>query len=385
MFKMKGSRKMELKNLGINIEEIKEKIENAPSEKKADAILEGVQTIVDAKFAETVKEYQKLQEASQDDVLDYQKLGLRKLTSEENQFVEKLKNIKQAVTGTIDVFLPRTTIEYVFEDIKRNKPLFEYIDFVPAGLVKWIMSEQTGKAVWGALTKTIVDEITSDMEAINIDINSLTAFMIVPMAIIEMGNLWIDRFVREILVESIEEGIEEGIVAGNGKDAPIGMGKNLAGPVVDGVYPSKTPLAVTSFKPSGLSGILDKLTRSGKKVVDTIVIINNPADDAKVFEATHILGSSGYLPADNFKKIVTISSPYVTAGTAIAYAPNTYSFGITKMGVAYSDDYQFLENTRVYAVKGYGNGRLKKNDDAVLLNISGLESLIMTVETVAGA
>ncbi|OMK58976.1 hypothetical protein [Clostridioides difficile] len=57
---------------------------------------------------------------------------------------------------------------------------------------------------------------------------------------LDLGAEWLDRYVRVVLTESISLGLEMGIVAGTGKDQPIGMMKDLKGSVVEGVYPDKT-------------------------------------------------------------------------------------------------------------------------------------------------
>ena len=53
------------------------------------------------------------------------------------------------------------------------------------------------------------------------------------------------------------------------------------------------------------------------------------------------------------------------------------------MGIDYSDHYKFLEQLRTYTVLTYGNGRLKSNDDAVVLDITNLEPLKPIVKTEA--
>ena len=50
-----------------------------------------------------------------------------------------------------------------------------------------------------------------------------------------------------MLSESIAIALEQGIVAGTGKDQPIGMIKDLAGSVNLGVYSDKEATAVNRF------------------------------------------------------------------------------------------------------------------------------------------
>ena len=53
--------------------------------------------------------------------------------------------------------------------------------------------------------------------------------------------------------------------------------------------------------------------------------------------------------------------------------------GASKQTIEYSDQYQFLEDNRVYKVVTYANGRLVKENQAVLLDISDLEPLAFNV------
>ena len=219
----------------------------------------------------------------------------------------------------------------------------------------------------------------------DLDVNSLSAFMFVPKAIINMGYKWIDKFVRVVLLEVNEEGIEEGIIAGNGKDAPIGLLKDIEGSVVNGVYPDKEAVAITDLGPDSFgTSVLSILNRNGKRNVDTVVIIANQNElDTKIYKATHVLGFNGYVKADNYKNFEYVASPEVPENKAIAYLPNKYTAGISRMGIDHSDHYKFLEQLRTYAILTYGNGRLISNDDAVVLDITNLKPLkpIVITET----
>ena len=70
--------------------------------------------------------------------------GVRCLTSEENKFYEKLingmksGNLKQTLTE-IDVVLPKTVIDSVFEDITEAHPLLDAINFMATGALVEIL------------------------------------------------------------------------------------------------------------------------------------------------------------------------------------------------------------------------------------------------------
>lgn len=367
------------------IEDLIQELNDAPAEQKAEKIIETIQNIIEESYADTIAQYQKDFEEYSTSKENNKKFGLRSLTEAEKQWIDRA--IKQEDTSSLKGkeidYLPETTINYIFEDLKTEHPLFKYIDWAPAGVQKWFLSERSGKATWGKLTRAIVDQIEAEVKTLDLEVNSLSAFMFVPKAIIKMGYQWIDRFVRTVILEVNEEGIEEGIIAGDGKDAPIGLIKDLKGSVQEGVYPDKAAIAITDLGPDSFGkDVLPKLNRNGKRAVDTIVIIANQNElDTTIYKATHALGFNGYIKADNYKNFVYVASPAVPEHKAIAYIPKKYTCGISRMGIQYSDEYKFLEQLRTYAIMTYGNGRLKDNDDAVVLDITNLKPLKPIVQT----
>ena len=370
------------------IEDLIKELNEAPAEQKAEKIFEGVQSIVDETYAETIAQYQKEFEEYSSSKENDIKFGLRSLSEKEKQWIDRA--IKQegdtsSLTGNEIDYLPETTVSYIFEDLKTAHPLFQYINWAPAGVQKWFISERSGKATWGRLTRAIVDQIEAGIDLLDLGVNSLSAFMFVPKAIINMGYKWIDKFVRTVLLEVNEEGLEEGFITGNGKNSPIGLLKDIEGSVVDGVYPNKDAVEVTDLGPDSFGvNVLPILNRDGKRNIDTIVIIANQNElDTKIYKATHVLGFNGYVKADNYKNFVYVASPGVPENKAIAYLPKKYTAGISRMGLDHSDHYKFLEQLRTYAVLTYGNGRLISNDDAVVLDITNLKALKPIVQTEA--
>lgn len=373
------------------IEDLIKQLNEAPAEQKSKTIIETIQEVINQNYSEVVSQYQKEFEKYSTTKENDQKFGLRSLTELEKQWIDRaIKQEGTSLTGNEIDHLPQTTVDYIFEDLKTAHPLFQYIEWAPAGVQKWFLSERSGAATWGKLTRAIVDQIEATVKTLDLDVNSLSAFMFVPKAIINLGYKWIDKFVRTVIFEVNEEGIEAGIVAGNGKGAPIGLLKDLDGAVVDGVYPDKEPIAIKDFGPDSFGkDVLPVLNREGKRNVNTILIIANQNEiDTKIYKATHVLGFNGYIKSDDYKNYIFIASPNVPANKAIALLPNKYVCGISRMGIDYSDHYKFLEQFRTYIILTYGNGRLKANDDAVVLDISNLVELVPEIsvkEKVQGA
>jgi len=369
----------------INMETLIDDLNNATAEEKSAKIIETIQMTVNESQKEIVERYQREFADVQANKANFEKYGLRSLNSEEKSFIDKLKEPKQLGSFTMaeqDELIPASITNYVFEDLKKDHPFLKYVTFTPAGVKKWLLSENQGKAKWGKLDAKIIEQITTNLSEIDIEINKLSAFAFLPKGLIDLGYEWIEKYIREVLLTITEDGLEEGFIAGNGKDAPIGLLQRLTG-AVDGVYPARTAEVITDFSVSSLGQHFLTLTDNGKRKVGKVLMIVNPADAyTKVAEASTYLNAGG-----EFKKVFPfaieiIESIHVPISRAILYIPFSYVGGITKQGVSYSDHYQFLDDNRVYKIVTYGNGRLVKENQAVLLDITNVKPLAFNVRTI---
>lgn len=302
--------------------------------------------------------------------------GQAQLTSEERSYYEAVVE-KRGFEG-IDVVMPKTIFDRVFEDLQLNHPLLSEIDFInTTGSIEWIMrtSEAAG-AVWGPLTGKITEELSNGFKKENASLYKLSAFIPVSKSMLDLGPVWLDRFVRAMLSESIAIALEQGIVAGTGKDQPIGMIKDLAGSVNLGVYSDKEAKPLTDLLPATLGkNVIAPLTKEGKRNVTQVLLVVNPLDYwEKLFGATTVLNANGtyahgVLPIPG--KIVT--SVAVPKGKMVAGVARNYFMAIgSGQKIEYSDHYKFLEDERTYLTKQYANGKPKDNDSFLLFDISNL-------------
>lgn len=368
----------------LNMEELVQKIDNAPSEQKAQAIAEAIQSALDVQKEDVVKEYRAMYEEVQANKEMAEKFGLRSLSAEEKDFYQKVT--KGFYDGTDkEALIPENTLNYIFEDLKRSRPLFEIIDFAPAALQKMITGEITGKAQWGELEDEIVDEIKANIDVVDLTTDKLSAFSFVPLGIIDLGYEWVDRYVREALIEANADALEEAIVSGDGKHGPIGMNRQLDGPVVGGVYPERETVKVEDFTPKGLGAVLAELTNDGKRILTEVALIVNPLDDFKLVKpASRFMTANGeYKDVFPFPTKVYPANG-VPQGKALLYVPFGYQAGISEMKLYASDEFKFLDHARTYKTVTYGKGRLKKENMAAYLDISELKPLAFNVKTPAG-
>ena len=323
--------------------------------------------------------------------------GCRVLTSEEKQYYEavigamKSDNPQQALTN-VNKVLPETVIDSVFEDLTDNHPLLAEINFQNTGaLVKILLSTTGGAAKWGPIDKSITEELSANFIEVDLTLAALTAFIPVNRYMLDLGPAWMDRYVRELLSEALAVELEAGIVAGNGKDQPIGMMKKLTG-AVDGVYGDKTAVPITDLSPATYGTILSTLSTGPNKknrAVNHVLLVVNPTDYfTKIFPATTVRAADGTYSKNVFPFPTTVAqSAAVPAGKAVMGLPSKYFMGVgTQSGgkIEYSDEYKFLERLRVYAIFLYGYGRAMDENAFVLLDISKLEAASLEVRMLPG-
>ena len=326
--------------------------------------------------------------------------GVRQLTTEERNYYQKLgeamrsKNPKQALEN-MDVVMPETVIDSVFEDLRTNHPLLSQIDFIPTnGAVELLMNTNGyQEATWGELCDEIVKELTSGFKAVNTTLLKLSAFLPVCKAMLELGPNWLDRYVRDILFEALANGLEAGIIAGDGNGKPIGMMRQVGEgvSVTGGVYPEKSAVSIDQFTPAKFGALVGQLAVSETGVsrpVNNLVMIVNPVDYwSKVMPATTIQGPDGTYRNNVLPYPATIiQSPSVTQGKAVLGMAKRYfaAAGTAKDGrIEFSDHAKFLEDKRVYIIKTYANGMPKDNNSFVVLNIANLKPAVWQVQQVA--
>lgn len=325
--------------------------------------------------------------------------GVRQLTSTEKQYYQKLgeamksANPKQALAN-LDVVMPETVIDSVFDDLQTAHPLLSKIAFNPTGgAIKMLLNENgEQEAVWGALTAEIAKELLSGFKEINSSLLKLSAFIPVSKAMLDLGPEWLDRYVRAILSEALANGLESGIVKGDGNNKPIGMIRQVGEgvTVVGGAYPAKAKITVSDLSTTTVGNLLSLVAvdPNGKpRTIRDIVLVVNPQDYfQKVMPATTIMAPDGTYRNDVMPyPMIIIQSSALARGEAVMGLGYKYfaAVGMEAGGrIDYSDQYQFLEDNRVYLTKLYANGFAMDNNAFLYLDISGLQPLTYKTEQI---
>ena len=324
--------------------------------------------------------------------------GYRQLTSKEEKFYEKfievskMRNVQQAVTTLADVnankLMPETIIEDVYRELQEEHPLLAKVDFKSfAYATKVVMNDHSKQtAVWGDIDAEITKELQTAFKMLDMSQNKLSAFAIVPMGLLDLGATFLDAYIRTILKESIACALEEAIVKGDGKGKPVGLMKKLTG-ALDGVHQDKDAIAVTDFGVKSMGALIAKMAKNEKGVnraVGKLTLICNANDYYTLVAPAVRVQNMAVAYVDNlaFPMEVVISEAVPTGKAVMAMLDNYFlGMGFPKDGaIEFSDEYKFLEDQRTYKIKTYGAGRAICENDALVLDISGLEEATIAVK-----
>ncbi len=371
---------MTIKNLDREAQkqnEMREKLLNAMNsgdeEQAAAAMVE---------FANSIQQniINEARQAVNEDLSDQQVMvsrGLQVLTKDEQSYYnEVIANKGFAGTETL---VPATVFERVFEYLRVNHALLNHIQFVnTTGVTQWVVKKgYVQSAWWGKLCEEIKELLDDGFEVIATNLYKLSAYVPICNAMLDLGPIWLDRYVREILAESMAIALEEAIVKGTGKDQPIGMMKDLKAAVTNGVYSDKTAIPLTDLTPTSLGKeVMAPLTNGGRRAVGNALMIVNPLDYwEKIFPATTFLTQNGaYVSGVLPIPATVIQSLAVPKGKMVAGIASDYFMGVgSTQKMESSKEYRFLEDETVYLSKQYANGRPKDNDSFLVFDISALK------------
>lgn len=325
---------------------------------------------------------------------------VRQLTGEERNYYQKLgdclkaSNPAQALANA-DLAMPRTVMNAVFDELQTSHPLLSHLSFTPTtGITEMLMSDNGFQtAVWGKLCDPITKEILAGFKNVSMTLLKLSAFIPVCKAMLDLGPEWLDSFVRQVLYEALANGLEVGIVTGDGNNQPIGMNRQVGDDVsvTGGAYPAKNAIEVNDFSPATIGNLLSLLAvdPAGKPraLRDIILLVNEQDYYQKVMPATTVMTGNGTYANNVMPYPMTIipTAALTTRGTAILGIGYKYfaGVGMDRQGrIEYSDQYQFLEDNRVYLIKLYANGFPMDNNAFLVLDISGLQPTTIKVTTV---
>ena len=354
------------------------KAEEQDSEKLANA-WDDMQTALAADLTEKITAEVRMQQ------MDAQILSARGqnvLTSQERTFFNEVIASGGFAEESI---LPVTTQERVFEDLVQEHPLLDAVGLQDLGAVtRFITSDPTKAYAWGKLFDGIKGQVSAAFSEEQISQLKLTAFAVIPKDMLELGPEWVERYVRNLLVESYSVGLEYGLVNGRGpsQNEPIGLMKNVA---ENGAVTNKTTSGTLTFAPSQFGEVIAgelhdvikdlSVNEEGKarKVLNKVVMVVNPIDAISVQARNTIQTANGQWVTALPYNIQVVESEEIPSGQALFFVKGEY---IAAVAGGYKtnkfDQTLAIEDAMLYTIKQFANGKPKDNKAALVydLNIS---------------
>lgn len=307
--------------------------------------------------------------------------GQNVLTSNELKFFNEVIASKGFEDEAI---LPETTQDRIFEDLTTERPLLAALGLQDLGAVtRFIYSDATRAYAWNELFGNIDGQIKTAFRSESIGQLKLTAFAVIPNDMLELGPVWVERYVRTVLVESYAEGLEFGFVNGGGSAVhqPIGLLKDLN--TETGAVTAKASTGTLTFAPSErgetvvkeLHGVVKELSTNAKgdsrKVLNKITMVVNPIDVIAVQARNTIQNANGQWVTSLPYNIQTIESEQVPVGKALFFVQGEY---LAAMAGGYKikkyDQTFAVEDSTLYTIKQFANGRPKDNKAALVYDLN---------------
>lgn len=309
-----------------------------------------------------------------------QNRGANVLTSDETQFFNK---VVSDGGFTDDSILPVTTQERVFEDLVSEHPIIQALGVQDLGPVtRFITSDPTKAYAWGPLFGDIAGQVNAAFSEEDMGTFKLTSFAAIPNDMIELGPVWLERYVRTLLVESYSTGLEYGFVTGGGAtvNQPIGLNKNVAADT--GAITAKTTSGTLTFAPSPygetiageLHGVVSTLSTNEKgnsrNISNRVYMAVNPIDAIAVRMRNTIQTNNGQWVTALPYNIQVVESEVVTPGEAIFFVRGEYLAALAG-GYRFKkfDQTLALEDATLYTIKQFANGKPKDNKAALIYTL----------------
>lgn len=307
--------------------------------------------------------------------------GQNVLTSEEMKFFNEV-----VISGGFneDSILPVTTQERVFEDLVAAHPLLDAVGLQDLGAVtRFITSDPTKAYAWGALFGEIKGQVSAAFKEEQIGQLKLTAFAVIPKDMLELGPIWVERYVRNLLVESYSVGLEYGLVNGKGpaQNEPIGLMKNVD--AATGAVTEKTSTGTLTFAPSDfgetvageLHDVIQALSTNAagksRKVMNKVVMVVNPIDAISVQFRNTIQTSNGQWVTALPYNVQVVESEEIPADRALFFVKGEYIAAVAGGYKANKFDQTLaIEDAMLYTIKQFANGRPKDNKTALLYTLN---------------
>ena len=323
--------------------------------------------------------------------------GIRRLTNEEEAFYNKIfsNEVGNNPTQGAIAILPKTVFDQVFDDLRAIEPnnLLSLIDLQnTTGAQEWLVSvAESPVGAWGEITDSIKKELSAGFKIFNTNVSKFSAYIPWAKDIIQLGPVWQDAYVRELLTLCIKNGLTIAACSGDGVNKPFGMAYDFNIDTKQGT--KKTPVSITKFDRENFANLLATLSKNPiegetRAVTDLTLICDSATYYKYIYpnEVTETMAGVeiNQLASKGVKLCVCPTG--LDEGQALLAMPKRYAMLLAGGGqngnVEFSDEYMFLEDKRVYKTKVFANGFLKDVNGAILLDVTKLTPVIPKVQEV---
>lgn len=307
--------------------------------------------------------------------------GENVLTSEEHKFFNEAVLEGGFKDGSI---LPKTTQNRIFEDLVRQHPVLTAIGVQDLGpVVRAITSEPTRAYAWKEIFGDITAQVNATFGEENLTQSKITAFGVIPNDMLELGPEWVERYMRELLVDSLATGLEFGFINGRGpaQNEPIGISMDVD--AVSGAVTPKVSKGTLTFAPSEfgetVSGelftVIKDLSVNEKgesvDVAGNVLMMVNPSDAIAVQFRNTVQTHNGQWVTALPYGIEIVESREVPVGKAIFLVKNRYTANLSGNYVLRKFDQTLaLQDATLYTIKRFATGKARDNKAAAVYDLN---------------
>ena len=295
----------------------------------------------------------------------------RALTSEEKKYFNAV--VERKGFDKVDIVFPTTIIEDVFKNLKTEHPLLSRIDMRNTNaMLRYIFANPNkATAYWGPICEDIKQMILEGFTEIKLESSRLSGFVAVCKGMLELGPVWLADYVIELMYEIMATALETAVVAGTGKDQPIGMTKKVSG-AVDSVYPDKTKITMATIDAKSMAGIRAALAKAKLDSSNVAIIVNPVTYWAKLFGALAFQAQTGAWVLDRMATGEEIIKSYaVPEDTLVIGDPKNYFLGVASdVNIKRYDQTLAIEDMELFIAKFYGYGLAKDANAFFVVDVS---------------
>lgn len=281
-----------------------------------------------------------------------------------------------------EVVFPETTIDKIFEDLKKDHAFLNLIGLQNTGLrLKFLKSDAKGSAHWGKISGDIQGQLTATFSDEDAKQSKLTAFIAVPNDVLEYGAAWIKTFVTTQIQEAFAAALESAFLTGDGNDKPIGLNrqvqKNVS--VSGGVYPEKETSGTLTFADNKtgikeLAKVVKDLSKkeNGEVFVarGKVVLAVQPGASIDIEAANTMQNVNGQYVYALPYGITTVESEYVPENKVIAFIPERYdAYTAGDIVIKQFDQTLALEDGTLYTAKRFVYGKAQDDNTAKVYDL----------------